>query len=267
MKKLTTFCRHVCDQFVGDGCVYRAGSLAYATLLSLVPLFTVVFLVISFFPFFIEVRKHLQDFIFSNFVATSAEQIQIHLNQFISHTSSLSAFGMIFLLLSAIFLIFTIEQTFNAIWRVRKSRGGVAAFFMYWGVLTLFPVLIATGMLFSSTITSLPWLGQAMKFASFTPLYILMPKLVTFALFTLLYIAVPNCKVPLKAAALGGFIATVLFEIAKWGFTVYVQSSTSYALLYGALSTVPIFLMWIYVSWLVILLGAVVSYVMTKEEV
>lgn len=259
LKKPATFIWTILKRFQSDGCFSRAGSLAYATLLSLVPLMTVSFLIFTALPIFQEFALKIQNFVINNFVAASAEIVQQHLTKFVAHTSRLSAIGMIFLAATAVLMIFNLEQAFNAIWRAAKPRSLVSAFLMYWAVLTLSPLLIGIGLFLTTYLFSLPLISEAAQFLGLNKLFlILTPYVSTLIAFTLVYLAVPNCKVRFKDALIGGIVAMTLFELAKQGFVLYITHFSVYQLLYGALAAVPIFLVWIYLCWLITLFGAVV---------
>ena len=254
-------------QFFEDGCMSRAAALTFATLLSLVPLLAVSFIVLKAFPVFQGVGEAIQTFVINNFVAESAQAVQIHFQQFTTQVNRLSAPGLLFLLVVAVLMIFNIEQSFNVIWRVKKSRHGVQAFLMYWAVLTLLPVLIGVGLALSSYVLALPLFAEnALDAELKQPLMTYTPIILTFIAFTLLYITVPNCKVKLRYAIVGGLVATALFELAKFGFGMYIRYFPTYKLLYGALAAFPIFLVWMYLSWMVILFGAVVAHTLQRTD-
>ena len=259
VRKTYAFTWLVLKRFRADGCFSRAGSLAYATLLSLVPLMTVSFLLFTALPIFQEFALKIQGFVINNFVAASAEIVQQHLEKFVAHTSRLSAIGMLFLVGTAVLMVFNLEQAFNSIWRAAKRRSLVSAFLMYWAVLTLTPVLIGIGLLLTTYLISLPFISEAAQFLGLNKLFlILTPYLSTLIAFTLVYLAVPNCKVKFRHALIGGLVATLLFELAKQSFVFYITHFSVYRLLYGALAAMPIFLLWIYLCWLITLFGAVV---------
>src|SRR5262249_46760885 len=150
LHSITRFLQLTWHRFQNDGCASRAAALAFTTLLSLVPLLTVSFSVLTAFPVFQVFATKIQTFIIGNFVATSAETIQQHLQNIVQQTSKLSAIGMFFLLVTSVLMVFNMEQAFNAIWRVTKQRSFVSAFLMYWAVLTLTPVLIGIGLVLST---------------------------------------------------------------------------------------------------------------------
>jgi membrane protein len=254
------FTKRVVKQFFKDESMHKASELSFTTLLSLVPLMTISLAVFSAFPVFKKFSVHIQAFIFDNFVTSSAQQVQHHLQTFVGHASQLSAVGLLFLLIVAVFMIFNMERALNRIWLVKKQRHGVPAFLLYWAVLTLIPILIGVGFAVSSYIMSIP----IIKGAAATGLHKVMLKALVYCLswlaFTLLFVALPNCRVPMKCAALGGAVSMVLFECIKQGFGYYIAYFPTYELLYGALAIIPIFLVWIYICWLIILFGAEVSH-------
>ena len=260
VKKTWQICQSIFIQFKKDGCANRAAALAFTTLLSLVPMFTISFTLLKALPVFQELTLKIQTFIINNFVAASAEMIQQHLQAFVEHTSKLSALGMVFFLFTAVLMIFNMEQAFNAIWRTKKQRSFLSGFLMYWAVLTLTPVLIGIGIAVSTYLASLPLISEAANMLGLKKILLVStPYLATLTAFTVLYQAVPNCKVKFRSAFIGGIIATILFELAKQGFVLYITHFSVYRLLYGAMAAIPIFLVWIYFSWIIILFGAVVS--------
>lgn len=262
LHKFRFFSRDVWRTFNEQQCFNRAAALAYTTLLAFVPLLVVSFSMFMAFPQFNAITQQAKHVIISNFVASSAHVVQEYLNLFIEQARQLSMFGMLSLLATAIFLIMTVEQSFNAIWRIEKHRGGVAAFLLYWGAITLIPVLVGIGFVTTSFLLALPIL-QAPIVQSVIGM--LVTYLAAFVAFVLLYAALPNCKVPLRASLSGASVAAVLFEVAKQAFALYIVKFSDYQLIYGALALVPIFLIWLFISWVVILCGVVVSYVITKN--
>lgn len=267
LKTVLSFARQVYLQFCMDNCPMRAAALAFTSLLSITPLMTVSFTVMTAFPLFRQLGAQLQDFVFQNFVATSAQIVQEHLQSFAGQAMNLSATGIIFLVVTAVLMIFNMEQAFNAIWRVKRSRKGIPAFMMYWGLITFLPILIGISFAISSYVFSLPLIeGTTETLGLRKPILTSFPYLLTFIAFTVLYITLPNCKVLVRHAAFGGAVATIMFELAKYAFGLYVVNFPTYELLYGTLAAIPIFLVWIYLSWLIILFGAVVAHVSGQSK-
>lgn len=250
------FLKTLYHRFFEDDCSYRAAALTYTTLLSLVPLLAVSFSIFSAFPVFNHLTAQIQNFIFSHFIATSGEVIQQYLTKFVSQTKNLTAIGSFFLVITAVLMMFTMEQAFNAIWRVKSRRIGISTFLLYWAVLTLTPILIGLSIIISTYITAFSFVSttaQSLGVISW------LPFILNLIFFTLIYVLVPNCYVPIRHAFIGALVATILFSIAKLGFTYYVSQFPTYILLYGALATIPIFLIWLYLSWVIILFGSIIS--------
>ena len=252
-------------EFYAGGCLTRAASLAYTTLLCLVPLATVSFYVFTAFPTFKDLGAQIQDFIFSNFVAEAAKVVGQYMQTFINQAGKLSVFGMVFLLGTAVLLVFSMEQIFNAIWHVKRNRHGVTAFLLYWAVITLIPIAIGMVFVLNEYFWRLPFLASS-NLAHFRQIMALcVPYIATFIAFLLLYQALPNCKVPVKSAMLGALVATILFELSRRAFALYILNFATYQLIYGALAAMPVFLVWLYISWVVVLFGAVVNYVLADQ--
>ena len=256
-KQSLYFSLHVLRSFIQDGCTYRAAALTFTSLLAMVPLIVVSFKILSIFPAFHDLGNQIQNFVFDNFVTSASKVIQGYLQTFTQQATQLSMVGIIFLLITAIMMMFTIEQALNNIWRIKTGRKGLSAFFRYWAVLTLTPLLIGFSLVISSYLLSLPFISSEQTGKS---LLGLMPVIFILIGFTVLYVGVPNCRVRIYHGLIGAFIATLLFEIAKKGFSLYLQNFPTYNLLYGAFSAIPIFLIWVYLSWLIILFGAEVAH-------
>jgi len=246
-------------RFFEDGCTYRAAALTYTSLLSLVPLMAVSFAIFAAFPVFHNISAQMQNFIFSHFVATSGEVIQQYLQKFVAQTRNLSAIGSFFLVITAVLMMFTMEQAFNAIWRVKSRRVNVSTFLIYWAVLTLTPILIGLSIVVSGYIIALPFISATTRDMD---VIAVLPFLLNLLFFTLIYVLIPNCYVPIRHGFIGALVATILFTLAKIGFVYYVTHFPTYILLYGALATIPFFLLWLYIMWVVILFGAIVSNVL-----
>lgn len=261
------FWRKVIHEFSSGGYTHRAASLTFTSLLSLVPLMVVSLSILSAFPVFKGMSSVLQELAFKLFATHSAQAVQAEINKFIAQASKLPVPELLFLMTAALIMIFNMEQAFNAIWHVHKRRHGLSAFLLYWAVLTLSPLLMGSAFALGSYVISLPYIQATVnKLGLITMALAAMPTTLTFLTFTLLYLALPNRPVPWRCALTGGIFATVLFDIAKHGFTLYVLYFPTYQLVYGALATIPLFLIWVYFSWLIILLGAVVSYVMSLNK-
>ncbi len=258
------FLAFLAGHFRANFSLRTAAALSYTTLLSLVPLLTVMFSVVSAFPVFDGVVARLQDYIFRNFVPASGEVVQSYIQQFLHQSARLTGPGIIFLVLVAVMLMDTIDGVLNGIWKVQRRRRWLAQFLVYWSVLTLGPLLLAVSIIVTSYLVSLPLLTDADPGGTLQGLLLsVMPFLSIMVALTLLYVLVPNRPVPLRHGLAGAAVAAVLFELAKRSFTLYVASVPTYATIYGALAVIPLFLVWIYVSWVVVLLGAELTYCLT----
>lgn len=253
--QLREFIVFVLRHFEQDQCRQHAAALTYTTLFAVVPIMTVAFTILSAIPSLASVSADIQSFVFRHFVPTSGEVVQRYLQDFSHQANKLTVVGIGILFVTAIMMLVTIERAFNQIWRVREPRKGVVGFLRYWAVLSLGPLLLGAGFVISSYFASLELLSSAADVVHGLTGLKLMPFLSTSAAFTLLYVAVPNCKVPLKAGLIGGVVAALLFEAAKRGFGLFVTSFSSYTFVYGAFAAFPVFLLWLFLSWLIVLLG------------
>lgn len=261
---LRSFGRHLWRQFREDRCFEAAGSLSYTSLLALVPLMAVMIGVISAFPVFDRGVAQLQDFIFANFVPTAGDVVQEYIQNFVNRSAGLTGAGTVFLVLTAIILMGTIERSLNRIWRVTTPRRASSRIVVYWAVLTLGPMLMGASLALTSYVAALPLLAPEFVRGWLESAFLaLTPFLVALVAFSLIFLVVPNCRVRVRHALAGALVSAVLFEVSKRGFVFYIQNFPTYERLYGALATIPLFLVWIYLSWVVILLGATVAAALT----
>jgi membrane protein len=256
LQEFGQFSRYVIRNYFADGCRDQAGSLTYLSLFAVVPMLTLIYSMLSLIPSFQALNTQIQDLIFEYFLPTAGEELKASLGQFSRQARNLTALGALFLAGTAYMLLRNIEQTFNTIWRTRKHRSGVTSFLLYWAILTLGPLLIGLGFMITTYLVSIAvFVEEADSTGISRELLSVAPMLLEAATFTLLFIAVPNTRVPIQHAALGGVVTAIAFEIAKLSFTT-IMSQTSFALIYGAFAAIPLFLLWIYVGWLIVLAGA-----------
>lgn len=250
--------RIVARRFYEDRCLQIAASLTFTTLLSIVPLITVALTLISAFPVFAKMSAALQRFVVEHMVPASAGAIAGYAEQFAANAAKLTAAGVVILVITAVMLLMTIERAFNQIWRVSHPRPVLQRVLIYWTLLTVGPVLVGASLSLTSWLVSLslgvvsdiPGAGVALLKTA--------PIILTAVALALLYLAMPNRRVAFRDAFSGGLLAGLAFEAMKRGFAFYITQFPSYKLVYGAFASVPIFLLWIYLSWLVVLSGAVV---------
>jgi membrane protein len=253
---LWEFWRFLGQRFIADRGANNAAALTYTTLFAVVPMMTVTFSMLSAIPAFQDTGEQIQGFIFRNFVPSAGATLQQYLRDFTTQARQLTWIGVVVLAATAFWMLVTIEKAFNTIWRVRQPRRGVSSFLLYWAILSLGPILLGGGFAISTYITSLSLISGPDALLGVKTLLKFMPLLFSVAAFTLLYATVPNAQVPLRHAWMGGVLAAVLFEVAKMLFGLYVRLFPGYQLIYGAFATVPLFLLWVYLSWLIVLFGA-----------
>jgi membrane protein len=248
------FCLAMVQRFREERAMQTAGSLTYTSLLSLVPLITVVLAVATAFPVFDQAIGALQDFILDNALPDTPgiDAISEQINSFTRNAGKLTAIGIAGFLVTSVMLMLTVDNALNRIFRVQRRRSILQNVIVYWAVLSLGPVLIGGSLSLSSFLIGM--LGP--ELAGRTVLRTL-PLVFTCAALTMLYGIVPARRVELHHALIGGILAGIAFEIAKRGFGFYLSQVPTYALIYGAFATIPIFLIWLYISWLVVLGGAI----------
>jgi len=250
------FGRFLVQRFLADRGPHSAAALTYTTLFAVVPMMTVTFAMLSAIPAFQGVGEQIQMYIFSNFIPSTGATIQEYLVAFTDQARQLTWFGVGFLMATALMMLLTIEKAFNVIWRVRQPRRGMSSFLLYWAILSLGPLLLGAGFAMSTYITSLSLISGPHALIGVRTILKAMPLVLSIAAFTLIYAAVPNTRVPLRHALVGGVFTAVLFEAAKQMFGLYVSYFPSYQLIYGAFAAVPLFLLWVYLSWMIVLFGA-----------
>lgn len=245
--------RTLLERFREDRLGNTASSLTFTTVISLVPLFTVALAVFSAFPMFGKLQVGLQQWLAASLIPDPiAKQVLNYLTMFAGKANRLGAAGFAFLLVAAISLVLTMDRTFNAIWRVRRTRPLAQRVLVYWAVLTLGPVLLAGSIALTTYVVAA--LPAALRFV-LDSLEFVAAVLAAAAL----YYYVPNTAVRWRHALVGGLFVAVGLELAKRGLLAYLKAVPSFSAIYGAFSAVPILLLWIYLLWVVLLLGAVIA--------
>ena len=255
----------VIKRFEADRCREQAGSLTYTTLFAVVPMLTVFLVIISSIKALEPARQQLQQMIYSNFLPKTSIAFDKAFNVFTQNSSNLTVIGVLFLFITTVMMLTSIETVFNRIWRVEETRNGIIGFMRYWTIISLGPILLGSAFVISSTLASMNVLS------SFTGTYqvdgTFLFWLISFALtvlgFFILYWTIPNRSVPIKAAFIAGLFGAIIFELLKNLFGFVMSNFTSYTLIYGAFAAVPIFLLWIFLSWNVVLLVVEISYALT----
>lgn len=254
------FLRFIVLRFSQDRCAQMAASLTFTTLLSLVPLITIALTLFSAFPVFSDFADNIKHFLLANMMPeTGGKMISRYVEQFAESATRLTAMGIVFLALTAMLLMVTIDNAFNTIWRVTRQRTVLQRVLTYWAVLTLAPLLVGGSLSLTSWLVGLS-VGYARQIPEIGVVMLkVVPVLLTTLAFSLLFRVVPNRYVPLRHAVSGGVVAAVAFESMNRAFGLYIAHFATYKLVYGAFASIPIFLLWIYLSWLTILLGALIA--------
>ena len=252
--------RTLAERLREDRLGLTASSLTFTTTIALVPLVTVALAVFTAFPMFGKLQSALQSWLVQSLVPDAiSRQVLGYVTQFAGKASRLGVAGLLVLVASALALVLTIDRTLNAIWRVRRPRPLAQRVLVYWAVMTLGPLLLAASFSFTSyalyasrgLVSGIP---GGVRFSLDVLEFVLLA-----AGLTGLYRFVPNTPVRLAHAAAGGVFAAIGIELARRLLAWYLQLVPTYSVVYGAFATVPILLVWIYLAWLVVLLGAVVA--------
>ncbi len=250
-------------RFGEDRVAQVAGSLTFTSVLSIVPFATVAFALFTAFPIFGSFQASLQDFLSVHLMPPQInDQIFKYLNQFASKAKGLTTVGLVILFVTAVMTMMTVESAFNVIWRVKKARPLAQRVLVYWAIITLGPTLFG----FSLSISSYVFAHSV----AFAGSHNLLPPVAEWLLtgislpitafaFTIVYVYMPNCKVEWRDAVVGGLIAAVVFELGKRGFGSYVRRIPTYTAVYGAFAAMPVFLLWVYLCWMIALVGAMVT--------
>ncbi|AGH80196.1 hypothetical protein PCNPT3_01270 [Psychromonas sp. CNPT3] len=240
-----------------DNIKVPAGHLAYVTLLSIVPCLAVIFYMLSAFPMFSDLNKIIEDLIYNNFLPTSGDALKVHMSGFIENTKKMSMMGIASLMVIALLLISTIDQTINRIWRCSTKRSWVQAFTIYWTILSLGPIILGGSIALSSYLFAIVqqrgFLSVGQQLLSF------MPFIVSWLAFSGVYALVPRQKVNVRYALIGGFSSAVLLNLGTDLFSLYIINFPSQQIIYGALAVIPILFVWIYFNWLIVLFGAEIT--------
>jgi len=252
--------RFISVRFMQARCAEMAASLTFTTLLSLVPLITITLTLFTAFPVFAEFSEQIKHFLLTNMMPeTGGKMISRYMEQFAESAAKLTAVGIVFLGLAAMLMIYTIENAFNTIWRVSRQRTVLQRVLVYWALLTLAPLLIGGSLSLTSWMVGMS-VGYAKQIPEFGVMLLkVVPVLLTTLAFSLMFRMVPNRYVPVRHAFIGGVVASAAFESMSGAFAFYITHFPTYKLVYGAFASIPIFLLWIYLSWLTILLGALIA--------
>ena len=232
-----------------------AASLSYTSLIAIVPLFSIGLAIFSAFPAFEGIRTQIQDMLLRNLTLSMGQDINEYFNSFLKASAGLTAFGVVSIAVTSILMLSTIENSLNFIFRVSRPRRIATKITLYWTVITLGPLLLGAAFSIRGYFFALPDFNLEHNIIISS----MLPAFMTMILLIIVYVLVPNKKIRIVNAAAGAFIAVILFGILRKAFGVAVLTSTTYQTLYGALAVIPIFLIWMYLAWAVVIFGAVIT--------
>jgi len=254
------FAKFVFNRFAEDRGWRMAAGLSYTSLLAIVPLTAIAFSMLAAFPVFENVRGQFQDAVFANLLPQSADSMRDYFDQFIGNTTSLSAVGIVALALTAVLLLGTIEADMNSLYRVDRPRPLASRLLVFWAMITLGPLLLGASFSLSTYFfAATEWMGLDLLRGPLGFVTQSVPTLIIILLLVMFYFTIPNRPVQILSAVAGGVTAGLLFALLRKFFGWYVATFPTYQNIYGALSVIPIFLIWMYLSWTVVLMGAVMT--------
>ena len=257
LAQLRLFCVVVSKRFMNDGCFIRAAGLSYTTLLAIAPVLALAFAVLSMFPTFQGMEEKIHEVIFNIFVPTASATVGDYFTRFIGNATHSTAFGVISLTVTSVLLLLTIQNSFDYIWSSATKRTFLSNILTFWSTLTMGPLLLGTSLSVSSYLFAKAQILNIPGAVEANSLFLrAFPSLMEIIAFFLLYTIIPNTFVCWKHALVGATFTTLIFELLKLGFEYYVTTFPFYQVLYGTLATVPIFLIWLYLTWAAALLGA-----------
>lgn len=251
----------VAGDFVADRCLLRASALTYTSLLSFVPLLALMFAVLKG----LGVQNRLEPLLLEH-IAVGGEAFVSRIIEYINNTNvgRLGTFGLVFLVMTVLTLLSNIEDAFNSIWYVRETRSLMRRFADYFSVVTLGPIFLVLAVTMTASLESQGFILQLKQTAYIGPLVIflfkVLPYIAMWAAFAFLYIFMPNIRVRLQAALIGGIVGGTLWQLTQWGYVNFQVGVARYNAIYGTMAALPIFMIWLYLSWVIVLVGLEVSY-------
>ncbi len=267
---MVAFLRHTVRRFARDGCLPAAAALSYTTLVSLVPVTAIAVAVLSAFPIFADIRGEAIAALVRTFVPEAAvgDEVVWWSSYFAGTAVRATTIGVLALAVTVVLLLATIEDQLHIVWHVRSRRPWLQRILAYWAILTLGPILLAVSFSLPSYLDILArrtgldagaLLAETGANTHASLFLRLLPLVLETIVITLIYELIPSCAVRWREAFAGAVVAGILLEVIKHVFSLYIAHVSSYRAIYGALAIVPIFLLWMYVAWAVVLFGAVVA--------
>ncbi len=259
------FISRVKEEFGKDKCLIRASSLSYSTLLAIVPLSGLIFALFTAFGAFDAVKVNVQNFIVQMLIPTMQTEILSYLNTFIVNSKALGIAGLLIFAFTSILLIDSISENFNAVWQSSNRRNFIAKFTSYSSVIVFGTLFIGTSFAITNPIQT--FITRFPKVLFLTRWFMqLLPSVFIFITFLLMITAIPAGKVALKSAFLGALCGTILWDISRWFFVNGTNYALRMSVIYGSLAAIPIFLLWLYIIWIIILASVEITYVHQHQK-
>lgn len=249
---------------VRNDMIFRvASSLSYTSLIAIVPLIAVMLSIFSAFPVFDNVKEIVQNTIVQNIVPATDADVAQYINDFIRSSAQLTALGVVGVAVTAIMLLSTIENSFNFIFKVKRARRITSKITLYWTIITLGPLLLGAAVSIRGYFYTLQrFVPDSVN--NFILVGKVLPAILTLTILVMVYLFMPNKKLHFLNALSGALTALILFWVLRSGFAWFMLQNATYKTLYGALAVIPVSLIWMYLSWSVVIFGAVVT--ATLEE-
>ena len=246
---------------------YQVSALTFDTLLAIVPLITVSIYISVFMPIFDIAIYDLKMYVFKNFLPETSQTMDHYLTQFVGQAVKLPVGGAIFLFVTVAMLMILVKNTMNDVWH-SSTHGTWTSIIISWIVLITLPLLIGMSIFSSYYFLSLSWVHYTVSILGLDfILTSLVPIFINMLAFSMLYYFAPNCHVWAADSLFGGLTAAILFEISKRIFEFYIMNFANYDVIYGSLAIIPTFMIWVYISWSIIIYGAVVTYAQNQQRI
>ncbi len=263
LSKCIRFFKYTIRKFNGDKCLLRASALTFTSILALIPITILIFIVFRAFGGLETLQVRFEQFLFSHLLPESVMSIRKYIQTLVYgfNSKTVSVISIFFLLILAYSLFKSIDDSMNMIWRAQKQRSILSRFVHLWFVLTVSPLFLGYSIYLSTMLLDQKLMNQAIVVWFVKIFLYFLPTLLSWFTLALVYKYFPKTSVSFPAALIGGFIAAVLWEFSKFGFNVYVRTFANFKMLYGSFMILPLFLVWIHLTWLIVLGGAETAYV------
>ncbi len=236
-----------------------ASALSYTTLLAVVPFMVIVLSVFTVFPFFASARQQVQDLILQYLMPDTIANVQNYMNQFIGAATKLTTFGILGIAVTAILMLSTIESSFNFIFQAPQRRKLTTQALSYAFIIIVCPLLLGSALYLKGYLLTLKYFNPEHLIGYNLLFTFLLPHLLTFGFLMLCYIVIPNKKIRKTNAFIGAVMAVIMMQILRIGFGYFIELNVTYRTIYGALATIPVLLIWMYLWWTVVLSGAILT--------